>query len=47
MQNAVEFLPTANLKRNLPVKNFVDQLTFDRIMVMSLWPRFLTHPVVA
>jgi len=38
---------TANLKRNLPVKNLVNQLRFDRIMVMSLWPRFLAHPVVA
>jgi len=31
---------TANLQRNLPVKNFLDRLRFDRIMVMSMWPRF-------
>jgi len=30
---------TANLPRNLPVK-FFNRLRFDRIMVMSLWPRF-------
>jgi len=30
---------TANLLRNLPVKNFLNRLRFDRIMVMSLWPR--------
>jgi len=31
---------TANLQRNLPVKNFFNQLRIDRIMVMSLWPFF-------
>jgi len=31
---------TANLLKNFPVKNFVNPLRFDRIMVMSLWPRF-------
>jgi len=31
---------TANLPRNLPVKKLVNRLRFDRIMVMSLWPRF-------
>jgi len=31
---------TANLLRNLPVKKFVNGLRFDRIMFMSLWPRF-------
>jgi len=36
---------TANLLRNLPMKNFVNRLRFDRIMVMSLWPHFLAHPV--
>ena len=36
---------TANLSRNLPVKNFVNRLRFDRIMAMSLWPRFLADPV--
>jgi len=24
---------------------FLNRLRFDRIMVMSLWPRFLAHPV--
>ena len=34
---------TANLRRNLSVKNILSRLRFDRIrpMVMSLWPRFL------
>ena len=37
---------TANLPRNLPVQVvFLNQLRFDRIMVMSLWPTFLAHPV--
>jgi len=36
---------TANLLRNLPVKIFVNWLGIDRIMVTSLWPRFLAHPV--
>jgi len=36
---------TANLLRNLTVKKLVNLLGFDRIMVMSLWPRFLAHPV--
>jgi len=36
---------TANLLTNLAVKKFVNRLRFDRIMVMSLWPRFLAHPV--
>ena len=36
---------TANLQRNLPVKSFVNRLWFDRIMVISLWPRFLAHRV--
>ena len=31
---------TANLLRNLPVKNFLNRSRFDRITVMSLWPRF-------
>ena len=38
-------LVTANLPRNLPVKKIVNRLRFGRIMVMSLWPRFLAHPV--
>jgi len=29
---------TTNLSRNLPVKNFFNRLTFDRIMVTGLWP---------
>ena len=36
---------TANLTGNLPVIFFKNWLRFDGIMVMSLWPRFLTHPV--
>jgi len=35
---------TANLLRNLLVKNFTNQLRFDRIMVMSLWARFFGPP---
>ena len=31
---------TVNLPRNLPVKKVAHRLRFDRIMVMSLWPRF-------
>jgi len=31
---------TANLLKNLPVKKIVNRLRFDRIVVMSLWPRF-------
>ena len=31
---------TTNLPRNLPVNFFLNQLRSDRIMVMSLWPRF-------
>jgi len=35
-----------NSPRNFSVKkSFVNRLRFDRIMVMSLWPRFLAHPV--
>ena len=36
---------TATLPGNLPVKKTVNRLRFDRIMVTSLWPRFLAHPV--
>jgi len=36
---------TANLPKNLPVI-FLNRLRFDRIMVMSLWLRFLAHPVL-
>jgi len=36
---------TANLPENLAVKNYINRLKFDRIMVMSLYPRFLAHPV--
>ena len=34
------YILTANLPKNLPVKNFFNRLRFDRIMVMSLWPHF-------
>jgi len=37
---------TGNLPRNLPVKKFCKWLTFDRIVVLSLWPHFLAHSVV-
>ena len=36
---------TANLPGNLPVKKIVNRLRFYIIMVISLWPRFLAHPV--
>jgi len=36
---------TTTLQTNLPVKNLAYRLTFYRIMVMSLWPVFLAHPV--
>jgi len=36
---------TANLPRNLAVKKILNRLRIDRIMVMSLWPRFLAYPV--
>jgi len=36
---------TANLPRNLPMKEVVNRLRFDRIMATSLWPYFLAHPV--
>ena len=35
----------ANILRNLPVKKIVSWLRFHRIIVMSLWPAFLAHPV--
>jgi len=35
---------TPSLPRNLSVK-FLNRLRFDRIMVMSLWPPFVAHPV--
>ena len=35
---------TANLPGNLP-GNFFIRLRFDRIMVMTLWPRSLAHSV--
>jgi len=34
-----------HLTANLPVQKFVNRLRVDRIMVMSLWSRFLAHPV--
>ena len=36
---------TANLLRNLPAKKIINRLRFDKIVIMSLWPRFLTYPV--
>ena len=36
---------TANLPRNLSVKNFVNRLRFDRVVALSSWPRFLAHSV--
>jgi len=35
---------TTNLPRNLPVI-FLNRLRLDRIVVMSLWPTILAHPV--
>ena len=35
---------TANLPRDLQVKTILNWLRFDRIMVMSLWPRFFGPP---
>jgi len=35
---------TTNLPKNLPVKN-ENWSSFDKIMVMSLWPHFLAHTV--
>jgi len=34
----------ANLPRNLLVNFFLNRLRFDRMMVMSLWPRFFGAP---
>ena len=36
---------TANSPGNLPSEFYFNRLRFDRIMVMSLWPTFLAHPV--
>jgi len=41
MQGAVRLL----IPRNLPVIFYKNRLRFDRIMVLSLWPTFLAHPV--
>ena len=50
MQGAVRFLKsmqlTADLPGNFRVKKIENRSRFDRIVVMSLWPRFLAHPVV-
>jgi len=35
---------TANLPRNLPAKNVLNRLRFDRIIVMSLWSRVFGPP---
>jgi len=34
---------TTHLPKNLPVKNFINRLRFDRIMAVSLWPHFLAQ----
>ena len=36
---------TANFSRNLSVKKILYRCRIGRIMVMSLWPCFLAHPV--
>ena len=36
---------TTNLPRNLAVTKIENRLRFDRVMVMSLWPYFLAHPI--
>jgi len=50
MQGAARFLIsmqlTADLPGNFRVKKIENRSRFDRIVVMSLWPRFLAHPVV-
>ena len=38
---------TANLPKNLPVKTVLNRLRFDRIMAMSLWPRFFGSPCMS
>ena len=37
---------TADLPSNLPVIFFLNRLRFDRIVVMSLWPRFFGPPCI-
>ena len=37
---------TANLPRNLPMKEVVNRLRFDRIMATSLEVSFFAHPVL-
>jgi len=49
MQGAMGFLITNLLQIYQGIfqwKKFVNRLRFDRIIAMSLWPHFLTHPVV-
>jgi len=36
---------TKGLLLSLSVNFSLNRLIFDRIMVLSLWPRFLAHPV--
>ena len=48
MHGAVGFLICIKLQIYQGIfqwKSFVNRLKFDRIMVMSLWPRFLARPV--
>jgi len=44
MQSTVGLLISIQLQ--IPVKKLLNMLRFDGIMVMSLWRRFLAHPVV-
>jgi len=49
MQGAVGFFLyrlTTNFPMNLSVKKLFTRLRFGRIMVTTLWPTFLAHPVV-
>ena len=36
---------TTNLPKHFPIKTFFNRSRFDRIMVTSLWPHLLAHPV--
>jgi len=47
MQDAVGFFSPFNSKftKESFSEIFLNRLRFDRIMVMSLWPPFVAHPV--
>jgi len=50
MQGVVRFLITSLLQiysEIFPWVNFMNRFRFDRIMVMSLWPHILAHPVLS